>query len=474
MLGVEVPAMPAFPPIPDPLEAYAALFDDLFSRPTQRIAFRQYLAGLLLPAERNKTLTALANVEPVVGAQRPAAQRLQWFLSESTWDAAAITARRLALLRTDPATAPHAGGVLIVDETGDRKDGAKTAHVGRQYLGNRGKIENGVVSVGSVWADDGVYAPLAVDPSTPAPWFALGKADPALRTKPQIALELVDRAVAEGWPFRVVVADCLYGEHHGFTGGLTQRGVPYVVALKPSHAWWAPVEAIGAVWEVAAAGGGVGPEQPGDWLPVERTFRDGHTTIWWALEGIAGPYGPERTRRLVIATPDPAALPEPATWYLETTLPHQQADLAEVVRLYGLRTWVEQQYKHIKGSLGWSQDQVRSDVAIRRHWALVQCAFAFCWWAETQALPPDATVPETRQRGANEPSGARGGKGGRPGSGVAPALALLAAGAAAGASVVGAGHIPVALLDGVVGAAASASPASPARLAAPRPSAHPL
>ena len=102
----------------------------------------------MLPAERNKTLTALANVEPVVGAQRPAAQRLQWFLSESTWDAAAVSARRLDLLHADPATAPHGGGVLIVDETGDRKDGPKTAHVGRQYLGNRGKIENGVVSVG--------------------------------------------------------------------------------------------------------------------------------------------------------------------------------------------------------------------------------------------------------------------------------------------------------------------------------------
>src|SRR3712207_5433084 len=158
--------MPAFPPIPDPLEAYVTQFDVLFSRASQRAAFRQYLAGLLLPAERNKTLTALANAEPVVGAQHPAAQRLQWFLSESTWEAAALTARRLEVLRADPPTAPHAGGVLIIDETGDRKDGDKTAHVGRQYLGNRGKIENGVVSVSSVWADERLYYPLAVEPYT--------------------------------------------------------------------------------------------------------------------------------------------------------------------------------------------------------------------------------------------------------------------------------------------------------------------
>jgi hypothetical protein len=385
----------------------------------------------------------------------------------------AITARRLELLRADPATAPHGGGVLIVDETGDRKDGDQTAHVGRQYLGNRGTIENGVVSVGSVWADAGVAYPLAVAPSTPARWFTAGKADPEFRTKPQIALELVDQALAEGWPCRAVVADCLDGEHHGFTGGLTQRGVPYVVALRPSHAWWAPVEAIGAVWEVAATGGWVSAEQPGAWAPRERHDRDGHREIWWALEGVAGPYGPDCGRRLVVATADPATLPDPATWYLETTLPHQQADLAEVVRLSGLRTWVEQHYKQIKTSLGWSQYQGRADRAIRRHWALVPCAFAFCWWAETPALPPDTTGPEPRQRGANDPSGAREGNGGEPGAGVAPAVARLAAGAAAGAGLAGTGAVAVALLDRLERPAAAAA-ASPPRLAAPGQAAHPL
>ena len=464
--------MVTFPPIPDPLEAYAAHFDDLFSRPSQRAAFRQYLAGLLLPAERTKTLTALANAEPVVGAQAPAAQRLQWFVSESTWDAAAVTARRLEVLRADPATAPHAGGVLIVDETGDRKDGTKTAHVGRQYLGNRGKIENGVVSVGSLWADEGVYYPLAVAPYTPAPWFAGGKADPAFRTKPQIALELVEQALATDWPFRAVVADCLYGEHHGFTGGLTQRGVPYVVALKPSHSWWAPADAVGAVWDVAAGGGWVSAEQPGAWVAVERTFRDGHAATWWALEGVAGPYGPDRPRRLVIATPDPATLPEPATWHLETTLPSERADLAEIVRLYGLRNWVEQQYKQTKQSLGWSQYQVRSDRAMRRHWALVQCAFAFCWWAETHALAE--TPAEAIAEAAGSAAGERGGKGGHPGSGLAPALALLARGAAAGARVAGAGGVPVALLDGVERPAATPAAPGATGLAAPGTPAHAL
>jgi SRSO17 transposase len=69
-------------PAPSPLENYAQRFDGLFGARAQRHSFRRYLEGLLLPAERNKTLTALANTEPLKGAQRKEAQSLQWFLSE--------------------------------------------------------------------------------------------------------------------------------------------------------------------------------------------------------------------------------------------------------------------------------------------------------------------------------------------------------------------------------------------------------
>ena len=87
------------PPAPGPLEEYAARFDDLFTRVAQRQGFREYLAGLLAPRDRNKTLTALAGAEPVTGAQHPAVQRLQFFLSESRWDAGQVNVRRLELLR---------------------------------------------------------------------------------------------------------------------------------------------------------------------------------------------------------------------------------------------------------------------------------------------------------------------------------------------------------------------------------------
>ena len=76
--------------------------------------------------------------------------------------------------------------------------------------------------------------------------------------------------------------------------------------------------------------------------------------------------------------------------------------------MYGLRMWVEQSYKQVKHVLGWSDYQVRSDIAIRRHWQLVFCAFTFCWWAyghlptDEPADTEDATTSATDAAGRGE------------------------------------------------------------------------
>jgi hypothetical protein len=392
------------PAAPGPLEGYAARFDDLFGSLAQRRGFREYLAGLLAPRDRNKTLTALAGAEPVAGAGHPAVQRLQFFLSESRWDPDQVNARRLELLRADPATAPHGGGVLVIDDSGDRKDGTKTAHVGRQWLGRYGKTDSGVVTVTTLWADERVYYPVHAAPYTPARHFAKGKNDPAFRTKLQIGADLAVKAQDARFVFRAVCADCAYGDQDGFRGELAGAGLPFVMALKPRRGTWAygpdahtPVDAARALaWD--------GPEDPGDWCPAVRTFRDGHTETWYAADAILGWWGPDGARRLVVATAGPDILPPKATWYLVTNLPrpggpreadspHPAASLAEIVRIYAIRNWIEQGYKQVKDQLGWADFQVRSDTAIRRHQALVNCAFSFCWAAWFADHPPQKAAP---------------------------------------------------------------------------------
>lgn len=79
-------------PITEAIDAFCAKVDALFTRLAARQAFRHYLMGLLLPRERNKTMTVLASQVP--GADR---QQRHTFLHDAPWDAQALNQRRLAL-----------------------------------------------------------------------------------------------------------------------------------------------------------------------------------------------------------------------------------------------------------------------------------------------------------------------------------------------------------------------------------------
>jgi hypothetical protein len=476
-------------PVPGPLEDYAARFDELFSSMAQRRGFRTYLEGLLLPRDRNKTLTCLIGTESVVGAQAAAVQHLQFFMSESDWNGDAVNERRLEMAMTDPATRPHEKGVLVIDDTGDRKDGTKTDHVARQYLGSVGKVDNGIVAVTSLWADEMVYYPLHVRPYTPGSRLPKGKADPTFRTKPQIAVELVDKALSAGVEFRAVVADSGYGDSAGFEDALLTAGLPFVLGVEPSKGMWAPAEAIHTPKEAAMELDWGGKGSPGDWTQVVRRFRDGHEESWWAADLAFGPYGPAKRLRMVVVTTDPERLPDLTTWYLVTKLPRQGsvqaedsplegADLAEVVRLYGLRNWVEQSYKQVKGELGWADFMVRGDVAIRRHWHLVCCAFSFCWqahcwqaWFSSEGDGPPANFSPAENELISaaplaEPEAGRGENHRlrRRGDHHRTSDRSLAGGLAASTRLAGPLGLPVALLASVVRLAPAARTPSPARL----------
>jgi len=213
----------------------------------------------------------------------------------------AVNQQRIGLLQADPATAPHAQGVLVIDDTGDRKDGRHTDHVARQYLGSVGKTDNGIVAVTSLWASQRCYWPLHLVPYTPASRLAKGKRDPGFGTKPQLAAALVAAARKAGIPFRAVVADCFYGDNPGFVEALGRAGVAFVLALKPRKGTWAPgpirrtprwrrpVSSTGVALAGPASGGGspaasaMGTPRPGG--PLTRCWaagaRRGPTGWWW-------------------------------------------------------------------------------------------------------------------------------------------------------------------------------------------------
>ena len=210
--------------------------------------------------------------------------------------------------------------MLVIDETGDRKDGTNTDHVGYQYLGSIGRIANGIVSVSSVWADGRIYHPLDVEPYTPAKRLKKGRSDPAFRTKPQIAVELEARP-SSVHTFRAVVADCLYGEKRGLRRGDVQGEG----ALRPE-----PETPQG---EVGRRGSGAHPGRSrredglelrgGSEVEAHRQDLQGRSS-----RGMVGGGGhhahqlrSEQTVRLVAVSTDPETLPANSSWYLVTNLP---------------------------------------------------------------------------------------------------------------------------------------------------------
>ena len=121
----------------------------------------------------------------VPGAER---QRLHHFLHDAPWDAQELNRRRLALWQAHRELGPHAGGALIIDETGDRKRGQGSVLAAQHWIGKLNFTANGVVSVTSHWADGTRHVPLGVPLGVrayrPAGRLPKGKADPAFHTKP--------------------------------------------------------------------------------------------------------------------------------------------------------------------------------------------------------------------------------------------------------------------------------------------------
>jgi hypothetical protein len=280
----------------------------------------------------------------------------------------------------------------------------------------------------------------------------------------------------------------VYGDNLAFEESLQAAGLPFVLGLKPTKGVWVPLQVTRTPDEVARRLRWGGPKRRGAWRPVERQFRDGHTETWWAAELVFAYYGPERLWRAIVATTDPATRPPETTWSLTTNLPQpgstraaelagETADLAELVRLYSLRTWVEQGYRQMKQELGWADFMVRSDRAIRRHWYLVCCAFSFCWrtWFAPPTLPDvppaspseaplDPTIPIGR--GKNPPTASI--------SGAVSAAPVLARGTAPGARLAGSVDGSRALLASVVHRAPVPAAAGAPRMGRRRQSALPL
>lgn len=211
------------------VDDYCEWYRKLFPEVRSFEAFKYLHVGMISDIKR-KTLPARSRV---VGLSNE--QGLLHFLTESPWE---LEQLRLARLRLILKVLAGREITLIIDETGDRKKGSTTDYVKRQYIGNLGKIENGIVAVTAYGLLEGITFPLIFEVYRPQERLLEGD---RYLSKPKIAIKMIMYLQTLGFKFKLVLADSLYGESHStFIKVLNELQLNYAVAIRSNHGVWLP------------------------------------------------------------------------------------------------------------------------------------------------------------------------------------------------------------------------------------------
>jgi SRSO17 transposase len=218
------------------LKSFLKQFDDCFLRSDTREHLPVYVRGQLSDLPRK-------NCEPIADAADMPPRTLQQFLSLLDWDHALMKAKLQHLV-----AAQHAGehSIGIIDETACPKKGEKTPGVQRQWCGATGKKDNCVVTVHLAYAWDSFHCLLDSELFLPESWSQARPRcraaeipdDLVHRSKPQIALELYDRAAAQGVKFSWLTFDEGYGKSIAFLQALRARGQKFVAEVPVTFTGW--------------------------------------------------------------------------------------------------------------------------------------------------------------------------------------------------------------------------------------------
>lgn len=347
------------------LEALVERIAPHFARPETRQRALTYLQGLLSPIER-KNGWQLAEAR---GDATP--YGIQHLLGRAVWDVDGVRDELRAYV------VEHLGdpdGVLVVDETGFLKKGAKSVGVKRQYSGTAGRIENCQIGVFLTYASGQGQAFLDRELYLPEEWAEDAERRAAavvpevvqFQTKPQLARRMLARALDAGVPAGWVTADSIYGGAFHVRALLEERELRYVVGVASNQAVWAG-------WEQLRIDALLGDLAEEDWTRLScGDGAKGPRCYDWAAARLNCPVaGWERWAlgRRAINDPDERA------HYL-AFVPVGTA-LEDVVRVAGQRWTIEQAFEEAKSEVGLDEYEVRSWTGWYRHITLALLAHAF-------------------------------------------------------------------------------------------------
>lgn len=392
---------------------YFAGLGDVLKNKKRRTSFAIYAYGLLGEGERKSIEPIAARASGTPARTEGTYGRLLHFVRDSHWSDREV--RRYAAQHAVAAISRRAKGRVeawIIDDTGLLKQGKHSVGVQRQYTGSAGKTANCQIAVSLSVATSHDHAPIDMELYLPESWTSSpvrrkeGRIpdDVVFRTKLELAMAMIDRAIADGHPRGVVLADSAYGDSNDFRAGLRARGLEYGVGIHaPTKVFpldrrgqrRSEVKSVGELATVLAAANGF----------RRVTWRQGT-----AKEKLSARFA---ARRVIVAHDDgqePSEREvlwllvewkngekEPTKFYL-LTLP-KTATLKELVRTIHHRWRTEQAYEELKGELGFDHYEGRRYPGWHHHASAVMACYAFVVAERARAFPPSAA--KTCQDGTN-------------------------------------------------------------------------
>jgi SRSO17 transposase len=389
-------------PIEQRLEEYFDSIGTVLGHPSRRASFATYALGLLGDGERKSVEPIAARACPDPDLIEPLHQRLLHFLVDSPWDDHAVrrTAAKYAVNamgKREPMTS------WVIDDTGFMKQGKHSVGVQRQYTGTVGKVANCQLGVSLTLTTATEHVPVDFDLYLPKSWMedsarrkeAKIPGTLEFRTKPEIALDMIRRAVADGLPKGVVLGDTAYGRCGRFREALRYLDLDYGLAI----------DSTTSVWLADRYG-----EPMDDAVQVQHLaqriaeVRGGFRKTTWR-QGTKRPLSARFAFRRVITAHDDGWQPNqrevvwlvmewehgnaaPSKYHL-VTLP-ASTSRKQLVRCLKQRWRTERVYEDLKGELGLDHYEGRSYPGWQHHVSAVLACYAFLIADRVSSIPPSA------------------------------------------------------------------------------------
>lgn len=380
------------------LDSYLEKVGSVLGHAKRKASFAMYAMGILADGARKSVEPIAARACGDPESADPTHQRLLHFLVDSTWEDKPV--RRLAAEEAVEAmTKRELMSCWIIDDTGFLKQGNHSVGVQRQYTGSAGKITNCQVGVSLTLATDTMHVPVDMELYLPHSWTddaerrseARIPDEVEFKTKPRLALDMVQRAVQNDLPRGLVLADTAYGDDVAFRRGLRQLGLHYTVAVSKNT----------LVWRCGAGLQTYGPKVTVEELAESASFR----RVTWRTGTKKRLTGRFAFLRVVPASNDPAIEPkhredlwlimewpddeeEPTKFYLSSLPPNTTKK--QLVRSLKERYRTEQMYREAKTELGLDHYEGRRFPGWHHHVSVVLVCYAFVVAERARAFPPSA------------------------------------------------------------------------------------